>query len=93
MSYAINMIAAYMQEKKKPGSLVAGAKEAARLAERKRVDELMSKGRSGTPKQKQVTPAQKATRRRESIMKKVAPASSGYQRLLDVHSKKKKKKE
>ena len=94
MSSMSMMIAAAMQEKKRPGSLVSGAKKGAAIAERRRVDEFLRK--AGSPKtKKKPTPGQirtqKAASRRSSITKKVAPAGSGYQNLIDALSTKKKK--
>ena len=54
MTSSLAHIAALMQERKKPGSLAAGAKTAARKTERARIDAHFAKVRKGkpTPKRK-----------------------------------------
>lgn len=68
------------------------AQKAARLAERKRVDDFMSKGLAARrqPKPKPAAPTTAQVRRKgaESLRKKYTP--SGLQSLVDVMGKKKK---
>lgn len=74
MSSSLARIAALMQEQKKPGSLAAGAKRAARKTERARIDVHFAKVRKGkpTPKKKLKYPIG------------VSLAGQGFRDLYDV---------
>ncbi len=97
MSILSTLAAQFAQHELTKYSLV-GKRKTAKKAERARIDAHFTKARDGVKTKstsltsKQIR-SQKATSRRKSIMKRVAPADSGYQRLLKTLSGKKSSKE
>ncbi len=71
---------------------VSRRQRVAKKAERAKVDKIHSRGSATKSKSIPITSSQKASSRRKSIMKRAAPAESGYQRLLKTLSGKKSSK-